>query len=58
MPSTLGRFEFTGNTVPPNGLLNRFQSTERPTLPGRSEAPITATLRGANKGSRGWLSDR
>ncbi len=46
MPSTLGRFELTGKTVPPNGLLSRFQSNERPTLPGRSEAPITATLWG------------
>ena len=58
MPSTLGRLEFTGKTVPPNGLLSRFHSTERPTLPGRSEAPMTATLRGANSGSRGWLSER
>ena len=50
MPSTLGRLELTGNTVPPNGLLSRFHSTVRPTLPGRSVAPITATLRGANNG--------
>jgi len=26
----------------------------RPTLPGRSLAPITATLRGAKKTRRGW----
>src|SRR5271165_2207056 len=58
IPNTLGRFEFTGNTVPPKGLLNRFHSTDRPTLPGRSVAPITATLRGANNASSGWLSER
>ena len=34
MPSTLGGCGLTGNTVPPNGLLMRFQSTVRPTLPG------------------------
>jgi hypothetical protein len=50
--------EFTGKTVPPNGLLSRFQRTERPTLPGRSDAPITATLLGRNNGSSGWLSER
>ena len=36
MPSTFVRLEFTGKTVPPNGLLSRFHSTERPTLPARS----------------------
>ena len=49
MPSTFGRLELTGKTVPPKGLLSRFHSTERPTLPGRSEAPITATLWGRNR---------
>ena len=34
MPSTLGRFGLTGKTVPPNGLLSRFQRIVRPTLPG------------------------
>ena len=58
IPNTLGRLEFTGKTVPPKGLLSRFHSTERPTLPTRSVAPITATLRGANNGSSGWLSER
>lgn len=58
IPSTLGRFEFTGKTVPPKGLLSRFHSTDRPTLPARSEAPTTATLCGRNNGSRGWLSVR
>src|SRR5271165_2774114 len=58
MPSTFGRLELTGNTVPPNGLLSRFHNTERPTLPARSVAPTTATLRGAKNGSSGWLSER
>ena len=56
MPSTLGRFAFTGNTVPPNGLLIRFQRIARPTLPAVSDAPMTATLRGrkiASSGCRG-----
>src|SRR5512142_3376934 len=58
MPSTLGRAGFTGNTVPPNGLLSRFRSTFRPALAGRSAAPITATLRGENTASSGCRSER
>jgi hypothetical protein len=50
MPRTLDRLALTGKTVPPKGLLSRFHNTERPTLPARSEAPITATLLGRNKG--------
>ena len=58
MPRTFGRLELTGNTVPPKGLLSRFHNTDRPTLPILSVAPTTATLRGANNGSSGWLSER
>src|SRR5579863_8042528 len=43
MPRTLTRFELTGYTVPPKGLLIRFQSILRPTLPAFSVAPMTAT---------------
>ena len=53
MPSTLARFGLTGKTVPPNGLLIRFQRIVRPTLPGFSVAPMTATLRGAKIASSG-----
>ena len=53
MPNTLGRFGFTGYTVPPNGVLIRFHSTVRPTLPGFSVAPIRATDSGSKKTSRG-----
>ena len=53
IPSTLGRFRLIGKTVPPNGLLIRFQRTMRPTLPGLSVAPITATVRGAKIASSG-----
>src|SRR5215204_2529457 len=49
MPSTLGLCEFTGKTVPPNGLLTRFHMIVRPTLPGRSDAPITATVSGRSR---------
>src|SRR5947209_2289661 len=44
-----------GNTVPPNGLVTRFQRMVRPTLPAVSVAPITATLRGAKNTLRGEL---
>ena len=47
MPSTLTGRWLTGKTVPPKGLLIRFHSTVRPTLPSFSVAPITATLFGA-----------
>ena len=50
MPRTLGRLELTGKTVPPNGLLSRFHSTERPTLPG--------TLGGANDGHAAGRENR
>src|SRR5579871_152714 len=52
-PNTLERFGLTGNTVPPNGLVTRFQRMVRPTLPGFSVAPTTATVLGAKKTSRG-----
>ena len=53
MPSTLPRFGLTGKTVPPNGVLIRFHSVVRPTLPAFSVAPITAMLFGVKKTSRG-----
>ncbi len=53
MPKTLERFGLTGKTVPPKGLVTRFQTRERPTLPSRSEAPMTATERGLKNTSRG-----
>ena len=56
MPRTLGRLRLTGKTVPPKGLEIRFQRIVRPTLPSRSVAPITATLRGEKMQSRGlWV---
>src|SRR5215207_6919330 len=51
MPSTFGLREFTGKTVPPNGLLTRFHMIVRPTLPSRSLAPITATASGRKMAS-------
>src|SRR5215467_13831348 len=51
IPRTFRRFALTGYTAPPNGLVRRFHSTVRPTLPARSVAPITATLRGAKNTS-------
>src|SRR5690242_12233931 len=45
-PSTLRRLGLTGYTGPPNGVRSRLLSTVRPTLPGVSVAPTTATLRG------------
>ncbi len=53
MPSMLAREGFTGKTVPPKGLLMRFHSIVRPTLPTFSVAPITATDLGANMASSG-----
>src|SRR5688572_20108858 len=53
MPSTLVRLALTGKTMPPNGLLTRFQITFRPTLPGVSVAPITAIALGVKKTSIG-----
>ena len=53
IPSTFARLGFTGNTVPPKGLLTRFQSRVRPTLPRASVAPITAILRGSKIASSG-----
>ena len=35
-----------GKTVPPKGLVIKFQSRVLPTLPGFSVAPITATVLG------------
>src|SRR5918994_1005292 len=51
MPSTFGRRELTGKTVPPNGLLTRFHMIVRPTLPSLSVAPITATVSGRKMAS-------
>ena len=53
MPRTLERLGFTGNTAPPNGVLIRFHRVVRPTLPGVSVAPITATFFGVKKLSSG-----
>ena len=47
-----------GQTVPPNGLLIRFHSTVRPTLPSFSVAPMTATERGRKIASSGLLVAR
>jgi hypothetical protein len=47
----------TGKTVPPKGLLMRFQRIVRPTLPVASVAPTTATVFGAkntSSGPRSW----
>jgi len=41
--------------VPPKGFVTRFHSRVRPTLPGFSVAPITATVLGEKKTSSGWL---
>ena len=54
IPSTLGRLRFTGKTVPPKGVLMRFHRIVRPTLPGVSVAPITATFSGEKNTSSGW----
>ena len=56
MPSTFGRRELTGKTVPPNGLLTRFHMIVRPTLPGLSVAPITATVSGRKMASNYFRS--
>ena len=56
--STLERLGFTGKTVPPNGLLSRFQSSVRPTLLAVSVAPITATVDGEKIASSGCRSCR
>jgi hypothetical protein len=53
IPRMLGRFGLIGRTVPPNGLLMRFQRMVRPTLPAFSVAPTTATVPGEKNGSRG-----
>src|SRR5213595_3962786 len=44
-----------GNTVPPNGLDMRFHKIVRPTLPGVSVAPMTATFCGEKNTFRGEL---
>jgi hypothetical protein len=46
MPRMLERLGLTGKTVPPNGLLSKFHTMVRPTLPAFSVAPMTATLLG------------
>ena len=51
MSSTLLRRGFTGNTLPANGPLIKFQKIDRPTLPVVSVAPITATVRGSKMAS-------
>src|SRR5471030_3193589 len=53
-PSTCSRFSLTGKIVPPKGLVSRFHINVRPTLPGRSLAPMTAMLRGAKNMSSAW----
>jgi hypothetical protein len=52
-PRMLEYFGFTGYTVPPNGLLIRFHKMVRPTVPGRSVAPTTATVFGEKSASSG-----
>jgi hypothetical protein len=39
---------------PPKGVFIKFHKTVRPTLPGFSVAPATATDFGAKIASRGW----
>src|SRR5512141_1276563 len=58
MPRMLSRLGLTGRTAPPKGLLIRFHSTVRPTLPFFSVAPMTATERGRKSGSSGWRLER
>ena len=63
----LCRLGLIGKTVPPKGLLIRFQRIVRPTLPAVSVAPMTATVFGAKKdiqwlraffnGFTGWFAD-
>src|SRR5512142_729910 len=50
-----GRLGLTGKTVPPNGLLMRFQRIVRPTDPSFSVAPMTATDCGLKIASSGRL---
>src|SRR5512140_1903489 len=58
IPRTLDLREFTGKTVPPKGLLIRFQRTVRPTLPASSVAPFMATVRGEKKTFSGCVLRR
>ena len=44
--------------MPPNGVLIRFHSTVRPTLPGFSVAPISATDSGSKNTSSGCSRGR
>jgi hypothetical protein len=46
----------TGNTDLSAGVTVRFVITDKPTLPGLSVAPMTATVRGAKKGRSGRSS--
>ena len=55
-PSTVSRRGLTGWTAPPNEVATRFARTVRPTLPGVSVAPMTATDRGLKNGSSGCLA--
>src|ERR1035441_752804 len=52
-PNPPGRLGLTGYTGPPNGLVTRFHSTVRPTVPGFSVAPMTATVLGEKNTSSG-----
>mmetsp|Transcript_47571 Transcript_47571/g.119767 ORF Transcript_47571/g.119767 Transcript_47571/m.119767 type:complete len:273 (+) Transcript_47571:1700-2518(+) len=47
-PRTVLRLLFTGKIFPAKGEAVRFSRMERPTLPSRSLAPTSATLRGSN----------
>src|SRR5207253_224878 len=51
-PRILARLGLIGNKAPPKELFIKFQSTVRPTLPGFSVAPITATAVGLKKTSK------
>jgi len=58
MPRMLLYLGLTGKIVPPNVVEIRFHRMVRPTLPWRSVAPMTATLRGLNITSSGFFSIR
>ena len=51
-PSTLAWLRFTAYSAPSNPPWRRLRHTVEPTLPGRSEAPTTATDSGCSRLSR------